>query len=111
MNVDVKTQGDVCVVSPHGDIKIGEGDLVLRDAVHQQIEKGCRKVVLDLGDVRYMDSAGIGEVVACLKRVRESGGDMKLAGLNKRLLDLFNLTRLLLIFQVHDNVEAAAKSF
>jgi anti-sigma B factor antagonist len=111
MKIDVRMNGGVCVIAPQGDIRLSEGDLQLRDTVQRQIEAGYSRMVLDLGNVRFMDSAGIGEVVASLKRVRESGGDLKMSGLNQRITDLFTLTKLITIFEVHPDENAAVKSF
>ena len=111
MKIDVGMKGDICVITPQGDIRLSEGDLQLRDTVQRQLESGCAKMVLNLANVRFMDSAGIGEVVACLKRVRESGGDLKMAGLNQRITDLFTLTKLITIFEVHPNESAAVAAF
>jgi anti-sigma B factor antagonist len=111
MKIQVNMHGDVVSVSPEGDIKLGEGDLALRDTIHKQIESGRNKIVLNLSTVRFMDSAGLGEVVACLKRVREAGGDLKLAGLNQRITDLFTLTKLISIFDTHDDEPTAVSAF
>lgn len=111
MKIQVQMHGEVASVSPQGDIKLGEGDIALRETIHQQIEAGRTKIVLDLGNVRFMDSAGLGEVVACLKRVRELGGDLKLARLNQRITDLFTLTKLIAIFDTHDDEATAIGAF
>lgn len=111
MKIDVQVLGKVCLVAPQGNIKLGETDLALRETINSQIEKGHNRLVLDLAGVRYMDSAGIGEVVAALKRVRQNGGDMKVAGLNEHLLDLFTLTKLMLVFEVHKSAEEAIASY
>lgn len=111
MKIEVNKSGAVCTVSPSGDIRLGEGDLVLRDTIHRQLEAGNNKIVLNFGNVRFMDSAGIGEVVACLKRVREAGGDLKLASLNQRITDLFTLTKLNSIFDVYPDERTAVEAF
>jgi len=111
MKIHVEMQGKICTVIPDGDIKLGEGDLALRDTIHRQLATGCSRFVLNLAKVRFMDSAGLGEVVACLKRVRESGGDLKLAGLNQRVTDLFTLTKLIAIFDVYADERAAIAAF
>lgn len=111
MKIQVELHGKVCVVTPMGDIKLGEGDLVLRETIQHQIEAGCNKLVINLANVRFMDSAGLGEVVACLKRVRETNGDLKLAGLNQRITDLFTLTKLIAIFDVYPDYTAAIAAF
>ncbi len=111
MKIQVEMRGNVCTVSPQGDIRLGEGDLVLRDTIHKQLEAGHTKLVLNLANVRFMDSAGIGEIVACLKRVREGGGDLKLASLNQRITDLFTLTKLISIFDVYSDEGAAVAAY
>lgn len=111
MKIEVENAGNVCTVTPLGDIRLGEGDLVLRDTIHKQLEAGATRIVLNLANVRFMDSAGIGEIVACLKRVREAGGDLKLASLNQRITDLFTLTKLISIFEVYPNQQAAVSAF
>jgi len=111
MKIDVKMAGNVCAIAPLGDIRLGEGDLALRDQIHKQLENGCHKIVLDLSNVRFMDSAGIGEVVACLKRVREAGGDLKICGLNQRITDLFTLTKLIAIFDSYPDEKQAVAAF
>lgn len=111
MKIQVAMDGNVCIVTPQGDIRLGEGDLVLRDTIHKQLDAGCQKLVLDMEGVRFIDSAGIGEIVACYQRVRKAGGDLKLAALNQRITDLFTLTRLITIFDVQPNTQAAVASF
>lgn len=111
MKIQVEKKGKVCTVAPLGDIKLGEGDLVLRDEIHRQLAAGCNMFVLNLSHVRFMDSAGLGEVVACLKRVREAGGDLKLAGLSQRVTDLFTLTKLMQIFDVYADERGAIAAF
>ncbi len=111
MKISTDMDGGVCIVSPQGDIRLGEGDLALRDTIHKQLEAGCMKLILNMKDVRFIDSAGIGEIVASYQRVKKSGGDLKLAALNERITDLFTLTRLITIFDVQPDSKTAIASF
>lgn len=111
MKIQTEMDGGVCIVTPQGDIRLGDGDLLLRDTIHKQLEAGCQRLVLNMRDVRFIDSAGIGEIVACYQRVKKAGGDLKLAALNQRITDLFTLTRLITIFDVQPDAKAAAASF
>ncbi len=77
MKANVRHHGKVTVVDLSGKITIGEGDIKLRQAVNAILDEGRKNVVLNLGGVSYMDSAGIGELVACYKRAREKGADMR----------------------------------
>lgn len=111
MKIQVEDHGKVCILSPQGDIKVGDGDVALRESVQQQTARGCSRIVLDLRHVRYMDSAGIGELVACLKRVRESGGDLKVANLSQRVSDAFHALQLVKILAIYKDTEEAIASF
>ncbi len=111
MKTGVRKVGEVSVITPVGDIKIGAGAETLRQTVQQQLDGGARKLVLDLGEVGYVDSSGLGEMVACLKRAAEAGGDLKLANRRKRVSDLFSLTRLETVFDSYPTVEDAVAAF
>jgi anti-sigma B factor antagonist len=109
--ISIETRGSTCVLSPRGRLVLGGGDVELRDAVRAQLGMGFQQFVLDLCQVTYMDSAGLGETIATLKRVRESDGDVKIAGLHDRVKNLFVLTRLETVFDVHPDVAGAIKAF
>ncbi len=111
MNIQVEDHGKVCIISPQGDISVGEGDVALRESVQVQTERGCSRIVLNLEGVRYMDSAGIGELVACLKRVREAGGDLKVCSVNQRVSDAFHALQLVKILGIYKDSEEAIASF
>lgn len=111
MKTGVRKVGEVAVVTPVGDIKIGAGAEILKQVIQKQLDDGARKLVLDLGEVGYVDSSGLGEMVACLKRTAEAGGDLKLANRRKRVSDLFVLTRLETVFDSYPTVDDAVASF
>ena len=94
MKARVRQVGQVAVVDIEGKITIGEGDMVLRDRVVELLDKGSHQIVLNLEKVTYMDSAGIGELVACYKRAKEKGGNVKLLNPSGKVLDLLTLTKL-----------------
>ncbi len=111
MKVDVREHGDVVIVAPEGDIKVGEGDIALREAIQTQLAEGRERLVLDLVRVRFMDSAGLGELVASLKRVREGGGSLKVAGVNQRITDALTVTQLVRVLDIYPDVDAAIAAF
>ena len=111
MKTNVKKSGDVVVLELHGKITIGEGDVMLRKTIKEQVEKGEKNLLLDMKDVKYMDSSGIGELVSSFTSVRNAGGALKLANLQTRVLDLLQLTALITVFEIFDSQEDAINSF
>jgi anti-sigma B factor antagonist len=103
--------GDVTVVDLAGRITLGEGSSTMRDALRDQLAKGNKKILLNLGEVSYIDSSGIGELVSAFTTVTNQGGQLKLLGLNKRIKDLLQITKLYTVFEVHDDESAAVRSF
>jgi anti-sigma B factor antagonist len=103
--------GDVTVVDVSGRITLGEGSSELRDALRDLIAKGNKKILLNLGDVSYIDSSGIGELVSGFTSVSNQGGQLKLLKLTKRVKDLLQITKLYTVFEVHDDEAAAIRSF
>lgn len=111
MALGLEIVGSICVISPKGRLVLGGGDSELREAIRQQLGAGQDEFVLDLSEVTYIDSAGLGELIATLKRAREANGDVKIAGLRDKVKSLFVLTRLETAFDVHDTVQAAIDAF
>jgi anti-sigma B factor antagonist len=111
MQLEEKIVGDVAVVTVTGDIVLGRGDVALKDKVHSLIQQGYKKLVLDLGGVSYMDSAGLGELVHVYATVKNKGGGLKLVGLTKRLTDLLTITKLVTVFESYDTEAKALASF
>ncbi len=111
MKTAIRQSGDVAVVDLSGKITIGEGDVILRDRVHALLEEGKKRILLNLEKVSYMDSAGIGELVACYKRAREKGGTVKLLRPSGKVQDLLQLTKLEEVFETFDSENEALASF
>jgi len=101
----------VTVLDVSGKITLGEGSSALRDALHAAIGAGQKKILLNLGEVNYIDSSGIGELVAAFTTVSNQGGQLKLLNLTKRVQDLLQITKLYTVFDVHDDEAHAVRSF
>ena len=101
----------VTIVDLSGRITLGEGSVILRDTVRELMGKGSKKIVLNLGDVNYIDSSGIGELVSAFTTVRNQGGELKLLNLTKKVHDLLQITKLYTVFDVKDDETTAVKSF
>jgi anti-sigma B factor antagonist len=102
---------DVTVVDLSGRITLGEGSTVLRDTVRELLGRGQKKILLNLGDVTYIDSSGIGELVSGFTTVANQGGQLKLLNLTKKVHDLLQITKLYTVFEVHNEEAAAIRSF
>ena len=113
MSIKLSTRqvGDVSVVDVAGRITLGEGSSALRDLLRDLVGKGQKKILLNLGDVSYIDSSGIGELVSGFTTVTNQGGQLKLLNLTKRVKDLLQITKLYTVFDVHDDEAAAVRSF
>jgi len=103
--------GDVTVMDVAGRITLGEGSSALRDALRELVGKNQKKILLNLGEVSYIDSSGIGELVSGFTTVTNSGGNLKLLNLNKRVKDLLQITKLYTVFDVHEDEAGAIRSF
>jgi anti-sigma B factor antagonist len=103
--------GDVTVVDVAGRITLGEGSSALREALRDLVGKDHKKILLNLGEVSYIDSSGIGELVSGFTTVTNAGGQLKLLGLNKRVKDLLQITKLYTVFDVHEDEAGAVRSF
>jgi anti-sigma B factor antagonist len=103
--------GDVTVVDATGRITLGEGASIFRDMIRDLAAKGNKKILVNLGDVSYIDSSGIGEMVSSFTTVTNHGGQLKLLGLNKRVKDLLQITKLYTVFEVFDDEASAVRSF
>ncbi len=113
MSVKLSTRqvGDVSVVDVAGRITLGEGSSALRDLMRELVGKGHKKILLNLGDVSYIDSSGIGELVSGFTTVTNNGGELKLLNLNKRVKDLLQITKLYTVFDVHEDEAGAIRAF
>jgi anti-sigma B factor antagonist len=111
MKISSRQVDGVTVLDCSGRITLGEGSVTLRDTVSQLLSKGEKKILLNLGEVNYIDSSGIGELVSAFTTVRKQGGELKLLNLTKKVHDLLQITKLYTVFDVKDDEAAAVKSF
>ena len=111
MKASTRYVNDVTIVDLSGQIKLGEGSSVLRDTVKDLLSKGHKKILLNLGDINYIDSSGIGELVSAYTSVRNQGGELKLLHLTKKVHDLLQITKLYTVFHVLDDETAAIAAF
>jgi anti-sigma B factor antagonist len=111
MQIDQRAVGDVVVLDVKGRITMGEGDELLKDKVNSLVNQGHKKIVLNLAEVPYIDSAGLGEIVRTYTTVSRQGGSLKLLSLTKRITDLLSITKLLTVFETFDSENEAVRSF
>ena len=111
MKASTRQVDGVTIVDLSGRITLGEGSVVLRDTVKDLLGKGQKKILLNLGDVSYIDSSGIGELVSAFTSVRNQGGELKLLHLTKKVHDLLQITKLYTVFDVKDDEAGAIASF
>ena len=111
MQISERAIGDVIVVDLKGKITLGEGDEMLKDKVNSLVNQGYRKIILNLADVPYIDSAGLGEIVRTYTTVSRQGGSLKLLNLTKKITDLLAITKLLTVFETFDSEDEAVRSF
>jgi anti-sigma B factor antagonist len=111
LRISTRQVDGVNIVDCSGRITLGEGSVVLRDTVKDLLSKGQKKILLNLGDVNYIDSSGIGELVSAYTTAKNQGGELKLLNLTKKVHDLLQITKLYTVFDVKDDEAAAIKSF
>jgi anti-sigma B factor antagonist len=111
MKISTRQVDGITIVDCSGRITLGEGSVTLRETVSQLLSKAQKKILLNLGEVNYIDSSGIGELVSAFTTVRKQGGDLKLLNLTKKVHDLLQITKLYTVFDVKDDEAAAVKSF
>ena len=111
MQIEQRTVGSVMILDLKGKITLGEGDEALKDKINSLILQGHKRMLLNLADVPYIDSAGLGEIVRTYTTVSRQGGQLKLVNLTKRITDLLMITKLLTVFETFDSEPEALKSF
>jgi anti-sigma B factor antagonist len=111
MKVATRQVDGITILDLSGRITLGEGSVTLRDAIHDAIAKGSKHIVLNLGDISYIDSSGIGELVSAFTSVKNSGGELKLLNLTKKVHDLLQITKLYTVFDIWDNEASAVSAF
>jgi anti-sigma B factor antagonist len=111
MQIDERVVDGVTILDLKGKMTLGEGDELLKDKINSLIQQDRKKLLLNLEGVPYIDSAGLGEIVRTFTTVSRQGGSLKLLSLTKRITDLLAITKLLTVFETHDNEADAIRSF
>jgi anti-sigma B factor antagonist len=111
MKASTRQVDGITIIDLSGRITLGEGSVVLRDTIRDSVGQGVKKILLNLGDVTYIDSSGIGELVSAYTTVRNQGGELKLLNLTKKVHDLLQITKLYTVFDVRDDEAGAIRSF
>ncbi len=111
MKVSTRQVDGVTILDLSGRITLGEGSVQLRDATRDLLSKGSKNILLNLGDVNYIDSSGIGELVSAFTTIRNQGGELKLLNLTKKVHDLLQITKLYTVFDIKDDEASAISAF
>ena len=111
MKISTRQVDGVTIVDCSGRITLGEGSVTLRDAIRDVMAKGSKSILLNLADVNYIDSSGIGELVSAFTSVKNAGGELKLLNLTKKVHDLLQITKLYTVFDIKDDEASAIASF
>ncbi len=112
MQLEQRVTGDIAVIKITGDITLNQGgDVLLKDKIQSLLQQGHTKLVLDLGGVSYVDSAGLGQLVQIHATTKNSGGALRMANVTKRLKDLLVVTKLVTVFDSYDSEAEALASF
>ena len=111
MQIEERVVGNVTILDLKGKITLGEGDEALKDKINSLLHQDRKKLLLNLAEVPYIDSAGLGEVVRTYTTVSRQGGQLKLVNLTKRITDLLSITKLLTVFETFDVEQDALESF
>jgi anti-sigma B factor antagonist len=111
MQIEERVVNDVTILDLKGKITLGEGDEALKDKINSLVLQNKKRILLNLADVPYIDSAGLGEVVRTYTTVSRQGGQLKLVNLTKRITDLLSITKLLTVFETFESEADALKTF
>lgn len=111
MTASTRLVGGVTIVDLSGRIVLGDGSAGLRDLVHKLVNEGNKKILLNLSNVDYIDSSGLGELVSAFTSMRSQGGELKLLNLTKRVRALLQITKLYTVFDITDDEATSVKSF
>lgn len=111
LNISERQAGDVTILDLNGKITIGEGSVALRSAIRRLLGEGKSKILLNLGEVGYIDSSGIGELVSSFTTVNRESGQLKLLNLTQKVQDLLAITKLLTVFDTFDSESDALNSY
>ena len=111
MEISERNTGKVTVLDLSGKITLGEGDVLLKDKLYSLLNQGRKDVLLNLENVQYVDSAGLGAIVAAYTTMTRDGGSLKLANITKKMQDLLSITKLLTVFETFDSEDEALRSY
>jgi anti-sigma B factor antagonist len=111
MEISERNDGKVTVLNLSGKITLGEGDMLLKDKLHSLLNQGRKDVLLNLAQVSYVDSAGLGAIVGAYTTMTREGGSLKLVNVTKKLQDLLSITKLLTVFETFDSEGEALRSY
>jgi len=111
IDFSIRQSDDITIVDLRGRITLGEGSATVRDTVHDLLSKGQKRILLNLRDVNYIDSSGIGELVSAFTAAKKQGGELKLLNLTKKIHDLLQITKLYTVFDVKEDEALAVESF
>ena len=111
LDLKERQAGDVTILDLNGEVRIGDSSVALRDSIRNLADQGKKKVLLNLGGVKYIDSSGIGELIANYTTVKRGGGQLKLLNLTDRVQNLLVITKLLTVFDVYESEAEALNSF
>lgn len=111
MKIYQRIEGDVHILEVEGRITIGEGDVMMREAIMGLLNAGQKKILLNMARVSYMDSSGVGELLSCYTQVTEGGGNFKLLNISKKIQNLLHIAQILSVFEYFNDEEKALASF
>ena len=111
MEISERNDGKVTILSLTGKVTLGEGDVLLKDKLHSLLNQGRKDVLLNLAQVSYVDSAGLGAIVGAYTTMTREGGSLKLANVTKKLQDLLSITKLLTVFETFDSEDEGLRSY
>lgn len=111
LNISERQAGDVTILDMKGKVTIGEGSIALRNTIRRLLGEGKKKILMNLGEVGYVDSSGIGELVSSFSAVNRESGKLKLLNLTQKIQDLLAITKLLTVFDVYEEESEALSSF
>lgn len=111
LNITERQAGDITILDMNGKVTIGEGSIALRSTIRRLLGEGKKNILLNLGQVGYVDSSGIGELVSSFTSVNKEGGKLKLLNLTQKIQDLLAITKLLTVFDVYDSESEALNSY
>jgi anti-sigma B factor antagonist len=111
LSIETREVGKVTILDVKGRIVLGDEIGDLREAVHKLVEEGKKKIILNLANVDYIDSSGVGELVGCFTTLRNAGGELKLLNLSQKVQDVLYVTKLYTVFDIKEDEFTAVKSF